>query len=309
MKDTVTSETLPRTSPPVAAERGTCPSAYSRSLYVGWDFASSFILARRKPAAHSYSQREEAGECSPMLSPDAISICVVSPSSNALGLDPQLCSVRGDGSSDGNPSSASWTRMRDDKGQPVSCETPRSAGEDTALAGACSWVLSDALVEEAEASSDGERQEGKGSSRRENPQDIWGCTPKARCGQGRRGTTQTPRRAQGRGAGSRHTAGGRDGDRASTLLWLDDPCWPRRPTAVPSPSQHPQPPSNTGPMEDTPRADIGRRPKPPSKSHFFFFFFFFPCIAHTPRTSQTHGEMPGQLSKGSAPTDRSSGQI
>lgn len=96
------------------------------------------------------------------------------------------------------------------------------------------------------------------------------------------GTTQTPRRAQGRGAGSRHTAGGRDGDRASTLLWLDDPCWPRRPTAVPSPSQHPQPPSSTGPMEDTPRADIGRRPKPPSKSHFFFLFFLFSL--HSPHT-------------------------
>lgn len=63
---------------------------------------------------------------------------------------------------------------------------------------------------------------------------------------------------------------------------LRDPCWPRRPTAVPSPSQHPQPPSSTGPMEDTPRADIGRRPKPPSKSHFFFLFFFFSL--HSPHT-------------------------
>lgn len=95
MKDMVTSETLPRTSPPVAAERGTCPSVYNRSLYVGWDFASSFILARRKPAAHSYSQREEAGERFLMLSPDAISICVASPSSKVLRPDPPICSVQG----------------------------------------------------------------------------------------------------------------------------------------------------------------------------------------------------------------------
>lgn len=141
-----------------------------------------------------------------MLSPDAISICVVSPSSNALGLDPQLCSVRGDGSSDGNPSSASWTRMRDDKGQPVSCEAPHSAGEDTALAGACSWVLSDALVEEVEASSDGERQEGKGSSRRENPQTSGAAHPK-------------PDVAKGDGAPPRHPGEHKGGERgAGTLL-------------------------------------------------------------------------------------------
>lgn len=108
--------------------KGTCPSVHSSSLYVGWDFASSLSLVQHEPVVHSCSQREEAYECFSMLSPDAISICVVCPSSNALSLDSWTYPVQGDGSSEEIHAacSACWMMMRDDKGQPVSC----GAGEE-----------------------------------------------------------------------------------------------------------------------------------------------------------------------------------
>lgn len=95
---------------------------------MGWDFASSLILVQHKPAVHSCSSREEAHECFPMLSPDAISICVVYPSSNALSLDSRTYPVQGDGSSHEIHAvcSAHWMTVRDDKGQPVGC----GAGEE-----------------------------------------------------------------------------------------------------------------------------------------------------------------------------------
>lgn len=65
-----------------------------------------------------------------MLPPDAISICVVYPSSNALSLDSWTYSVQGDGSSEEIHAacSARWMMMRDDKGQPVSCGAREELG-------------------------------------------------------------------------------------------------------------------------------------------------------------------------------------
>lgn len=113
-----------------------------------------------------------------------------------------------------------------------------------------SWVLSDTLAEEAGMPSDGERQEGKA----EEPSNIWGCPRSTRPSPDaakRQGTTQTLR-AQRRGPCS---------SRAPMIP-------ARRPTEGVSPSQHLWPPSNSRPMDGTPRAYLSRTPQPPSNSGF-----------------------------------------
>lgn len=105
--------------------------------------------------------------------------------------------------------------------------------------------------------------------------------------------------------GSRHTTGGRDGDRPGSVI----PAGPGDPQQCPAPLSTRSHPAVQGPWRTHPGLTSAGDPSRQVNPIFFSYFFFFPCIAHTPRTSQTHGEMPGQLSKGSAPTDRSSGHV
>lgn len=138
--------------------KGTCPSVHSCSLNVAWEFASSLILVQQEPAVHSCSQREEAHECFLMPSPDAINICVVYPSSNALSLDSWTYPVQEDGSSNEIQAvcSARWMTMRNDKGQPAGCG-----------AGCCQthWLRKQGCPLM------GKDKEGKA----EEPLNIWGC--------------------------------------------------------------------------------------------------------------------------------------